>query len=94
MLMHWHVGRLRHEEYVTASVEFPRDDPPRRLIADGRVWVLADDERPKRGPRLGEREMVGGRLVKVLSKKYDHRGRLLVLDEDTGHWLVWPTEND
>lgn len=42
------------------------------------------------GPRIGERVMVGRRLVKVADRRYDQTGRLQLLDEDTGTWEPWP----
>ena len=45
--------------------------------------------RGSHGPRIGERVMVGRVLVKVLEKRYDQEGRLMLLDEDTKAWFAW-----
>ena len=45
--------------------------------------------RSDHGPRIGERVMVGRTLVKVLEKRYDQDGRLMLLDEDTKAWFAW-----
>lgn len=41
------------------------------------------------GPRIGERVMMHGRLIKVADRHWDPSGRLLLLDEDTQAWCVW-----
>lgn len=41
------------------------------------------------GPRIGERVMLHGRLVKVADRYWDSSGRLLLLDEDTQAWCIW-----
>ena len=45
--------------------------------------------RKEHGPRIGERVMVNGVLVKVLDKRYGDNGSLLLLDEDTKAWHKW-----
>lgn len=46
--------------------------------------------REDHGPRIGERVMVNGRLVKIADKRWDQAGALHVMDEDTRAWLAWP----
>lgn len=41
------------------------------------------------GPRIGERIICGGLLVKVADKRYSESGSLWVLDEDTRAWFEW-----
>lgn len=48
--------------------------------------------REDQGPRIGERVMVGRTLVKVAEKRFDQRGALQVMDEDTRAWFKWPSE--
>ena len=48
--------------------------------------------RRNHGPRVGERVMVGRTLVKVLEKRYDQAGNLMLLDEDTKAWFQWEGE--
>ena len=38
------------------------------------------------GPRIGERFMCHGRLIKVADKRYDDNAKLWVMDEDTLAW--------
>ena len=38
------------------------------------------------GPRIGERIMCHGRLIKVADKRYDDDAKLWVMDEDTLAW--------
>lgn len=38
------------------------------------------------GPRIGERIMRHGRLIKVADKRYDDDAKLWVMDEDTKAW--------
>ena len=45
--------------------------------------------REDHGPRIGERVMVNGRLVKVADKRWDQSGALHVMDEDTRAWTPW-----
>ena len=40
------------------------------------------------GPRIGQRVMVGKRLVEVKARRWDNHGRLQVLDSITGAWLA------
>lgn len=40
------------------------------------------------GPRIGESIMVGRRHVIVAGRRWDSRGGLQVLDEDTGTWMA------
>ena len=39
------------------------------------------------GPRLGERIMVGKRLVEVAERRWTSKGTLQVRDSDTGAWV-------
>lgn len=41
------------------------------------------------GPRVGQRVMVDGRLVKVKDRRWSDDGRLMLLDEDTRAWVPW-----
>lgn len=50
--------------------------------------------RKDHGPRVGERVMVGRTLVKVLDRRYDQSGNLMLLDEDTKAWHQWKGETD
>lgn len=45
--------------------------------------------REDHGPRVGERVMLRGRLVKVADKRWDQAGRLQVFDEDLRVWEPW-----
>ena len=49
--------------------------------------------REDHGPRIGERVMMAGRLVKVAEKRFDSAGRIMVMDEDTHAWMPWEAEN-
>lgn len=67
------------------------------VLIETRHGLMFDDgttERVERirkdlGPRIGERSMVCGMLVKVADKRYDDSGSLWVMDEDTRAWLPW-----
>lgn len=48
--------------------------------------------REDHGPRIGERVMVGHRLVKVADKRFDRDGRIQLLDEDTRTWEPWSAQ--
>ena len=39
-------------------------------------------------PRIGQRVMLGGRLVEVCDIRYDNAGRVHVMDTDTGAWIL------
>ena len=61
--------------------------PPYHVAAverEGTVRVRID-----RVPRIGERVMVRGELVQVADVRYDQRGALWVMDEDTRAWRRW-----
>lgn len=45
--------------------------------------------RADHGPRVGERVMVRGQLIKVRDRYYDHAGRLVLVDEDTKGTIIW-----
>lgn len=60
-----------------------------RFADDDSVTKTVALVRRRREPRPGQRVMVGGRLIKVLKTKYDHDGRLVLLDEDTKGWFIW-----
>lgn len=58
------------------------------IFSDGemqKVLHLREDY----GPRIGERVMCNGKLIKVKQKRWGGGGRLEVLDEDTQTWMIW-----
>ena len=57
-------------------------------FSDGST-TLTKHVRREFGPRIGERVMLHGRLVKVADKRYDRSGNLQILDEDTQAWCIW-----
>lgn len=61
-----------------------------RATAEGGERTVVVHFREDHGPRVGERVMVGHRLVKVADRRYDQAGRLHLLDEDTHAWVPWP----
>lgn len=40
-------------------------------------------------PRVGERVMCNGRLVKVKERKFNSEGSLMLYDEDMEEWCLW-----
>lgn len=57
-------------------------------FSDGST-TLTKHVRKEFGPRIGERVMLHGRLVKVADRYWDSSGRLLLFDEDTQAWCIW-----
>lgn len=79
-------------------------DVEERVTEDGAVLVIKTKHdlrfedgsttkemvlRANYGPRLGERVMCGGVLVKVADKRYSESGAMWVMDEDTKAWFEW-----
>lgn len=40
-------------------------------------------------PRVGQRVMCGGRLIKVKERKFNNAGTLMLFDEDMKEWCLW-----
>lgn len=40
-------------------------------------------------PRVGQRVMCGGRLIKVKKRKFNSAGTLMLFDEDMKEWCLW-----
>ena len=40
-------------------------------------------------PRVGQRVMCGGRLIKVKERKFNSEGSLMLFDEDMEEWCLW-----
>ena len=40
-------------------------------------------------PRVGQRVMCGGRLIKVKERKFNSAGTLMLFDEDMKEWCLW-----
>lgn len=65
---------VRFDERYYVSIE--RGD-------DGEYVVYMREKKP---PRIGERRMVHGRLIKVAQVRYDRSGNRWLLDADTMAW--------
>lgn len=59
------------------------------LTFDDGSTVMEVSPRMERLPRVGERVMCNGKLIKVKERKFNGSGTLMLLDEDTEEWCLW-----
>lgn len=79
---------VEHREVAGGADVFIRAKAGHVLLVEDTGGTVTVRVRRTEGPRLGERIIVHNMLVKVADRRYDEQGRLWVMDEDTGAWMV------